>query len=164
MRRLISYFIIFIAAIVIQFIWMRYFSPFGLSPNLILVLIIFVGITRGPFTGQIFGFCWGIAWDVISVGLFGSHALLFTCAGYLSGLLSRKWNEDKIITQLIVTGAASALFLVGMGLVYRIFGLGEFEFKLNYIKIFQPFYNIIIAPLVFWSGSLFMEYVDRVED
>lgn len=100
------------------------------------------------------GFSWGLAWDVLAVDLFGSHAFLFTCFGYLSGKLSRKWNESKVINQMALTLIATLLFWLGMYLLYQVFSPGEYKFTLNYIILLQPIYNMLVAPLIFLFGRI----------
>lgn len=157
-RRLVFYFIVFWIGVVAQFGWMRYCAPFGLAPNLLMVLLIFIGLMRGPFPGQLMGFLWGISWDIMSVDLFGSHALLFTCIGYLSGFLSHKWNESKIVSQVIITGIASIFFWAGMAGITQVFGSSEPIARLNYIAVLQPLYNMLIAPLVFMAGNFAVDH------
>jgi rod shape-determining protein MreD len=135
-------------------------SPLGISPNFILVLLIFIGLTRGSFAGQLMGFAWGITWDILAIDLFGSHAFLFTCIGYLSGFLSHKWNESKVSSQVILGGVTSVFLWIGMDVLYQIFSPGEFSFKVNYIVLLQPVYNMIITPLVFKIIGTMVDYVD----
>jgi len=158
MRRFVFYFILFWTGVVLQFSWARYFAPFGLAPNFVLVLLMFVGLTRGAFAAQIMGFLWGVSWDILSVDLFGSHALLFTVLGYGAGILSHKWNESKIISQVVITGIASVFFWVGMAAIYQIFAPVEFGFRANYIMGVQPLYNMLIAPAVFFAGNALVEH------
>jgi rod shape-determining protein MreD len=166
MRRPVFYFIVFWIGIVVQFGAMQHFAPYGIAPNFILVLLIFLGLMRGSFAGLIMGFLWGISWDIMSVELFGSHALLFTCLGYLAGFLSHKWNESKIISQIVITGISSVLFWVGMAVVNLVFSTAQFSFKGNYIMVLQPLYNMLIAPAVFIIGNAVVDYftIDYDED
>jgi rod shape-determining protein MreD len=149
MRRFLFYSLTFIVGIVLQFSWARYFAPYGLAPNVILVMLIFVGLIHGSFAGELLGFAWGLSWDAMSVDLFGCHAFLFTCIGFAAGKLSRKWNESKIVTQMALTGVASLLYIAGIALVYQVFGSPGNHFQLNYITLLQIFYNMLIAPILF---------------
>jgi len=160
MKKVIVYFIIYILGLMVQFGWAKYFSPYGISPNFLLVCLIFVGLMRGSFEGEILGFAWGISWDALSTEMFGSHAFLFMCLGYFSGLLYRKWNESKIFAQMLLAGAASVLFIIGMKGIYAIFGANEYIFSLNYITNLQPVYNIMLAPIVFWAGKRLIFLLD----
>lgn len=164
MRRALSYIAVFFAGIILQFGWIQYLSLWGLVPNFLIVFLIFIGLTRGSFTAQLLGFAWGLAWDTLSVDLFGSHALLFTCLGYFSGKLSRHWNESKIANQMLLTLVASVLFWFGMYLLYQVFSPAEYRMHVTYIIVLQPLYNMLVAPAVFAAGMLILRYLRPEEE
>lgn len=160
MKKFIIYLIIYVAGLVLQFAWAKYLSPYGLSPNFLLVCLIITGLVRGPLEAQFLGFAWGLSWDALSTEMFGCHAFLFTCLGYFAGLLSRKWNESKISAQMLLTLLVSLFYLFGMKAVYFIFGGGEFVYSFNYTTLSQPLYNVIIAPFIFWFGKKLLSLID----
>lgn len=166
-EHIVYYFIIYITGIIIQFSWSQFFTVYGLAPNIIIAFLMYLGLVRGPMVAMIFGFVWGLSWDVLSVDMFGSHALLFTCAGYCFGHLNRKWDEFKVANQMLLTLLASFFVIFGMYALYQAFGSGEYRFKVNYIMLIQPFYTMLIAPLVFWVGraatSIFNIHFDEYE-
>lgn len=147
--RFAGYVVIYAVGLLVQFSWAQYFSFQDLAPNVLLVMLIGMGLMRGPFAGEVMGFAWGLSWDALSIGLFGSHAFMFTLIGYLTGLLSHKWNEGKIFTQMLLTGIASALFLFGMCGLHGIFATDQ-SFCLTFSIMAQPLYNMLIAPPLFW--------------
>ena len=153
MKKFLVYFFVYILGLTVQFSLAKYFSPYGVSPNFLLVSLIFIGLMRGPLEGELIGFAWGLSWDAMAIEMFGSHALLFTCLGYFSGLLSRKWDESKVSAQMLLAGIASLFFMFGMKLVYTVFGANEYTYRFNYITYLHPFYNALIAPAVFWAGK-----------
>jgi rod shape-determining protein MreD len=146
--------IIFIVVLIIQFSWTKYFAFHGLAPNIPLIALIYISLTQGALRGQVFGFSWGIAWDVLSGDLFGSHALLFTSIGFFIGKLSHKMNESKVITQMALTGISSLIFMSGMFCIYQVFSQQEYVFSWNYITWLQPVLNMIVAPLCFVAASI----------
>jgi rod shape-determining protein MreD len=160
MKNFILYSIIFIAGLMTQFGWVKYFSPSGFAPNFLLVCLVFVSLMRGPLEGQLLGFAWGISWDALSTEMFGCHAFLFTCLGYLAGILSRQWDESKVTAQMFLVLFASIFFLLGMKIVYAIFGAGEYFYHYNYLTVVQLILNIILAPIVFWIGKKLIFLLD----
>lgn len=110
--------------------------------------------------GQLLGFSWGLSWDVLSVDLFGSYTFIFTCIGYFIGKLSKKWNESKAVTQMLLVLISSIMFWVLLNLLYTIFAPEEFAFKINYIVIWQPVLNMLIAPIIFKFCNLVIDYFD----
>lgn len=148
-RMAVFYFVSFWTALIVQFGWSRYADIYGIAPNVILVMLMFIGLTRGPMAGQVMGFLWGLSWDVMNIELFGSHTLVLTCIGYFSGSFSRLWDESKVVTQITLVGMASIVYQGALMLVYQIFSPSRHIVSLNYISLIQPFFNMVITPVVF---------------
>lgn len=161
MNRVIVYGGVFMIGLVLQFSFSQFFSIGGLSPDFLLIFLTIIGLIYGPLEGQLYGFAWGLAWDVFSMDLFGSHAFLFTCIGYISGQLSRKWNESKISAQALLVGMASVFFILGKYLLYQVFSPGEYEFRLNYVTVLRPFLNVLVAPFIYVVCLRLTGFVDR---
>lgn len=147
------YFLTYLIGIILQFAFSKYFAFFGVFPNILLLGLLFIGLRRGSTSGEVMGFFWGISWDVLSVDIFASHALLFTIIGYISGKLSRKLDESKIATQMIIAGFASIVFWIGMDLIRMIFGENSTGIRLDYITLLQVPYNMILSPVIFVLGK-----------
>ncbi|MFC1500978.1 rod shape-determining protein MreD [Elusimicrobiota bacterium] len=154
MIRIFGYLTLFVIGLIVQFVFTKYFALYGIAPNFLLLAVLFVGIKKGAFPGQVLGFSWGLSWDVLAVDLFGVHAFLFTCVGFFSGKLSRKWDEGKVGTQMVVTGFASITFLIGLSFLYMLFGENNYTIKFNYIAISRIVLNMLLAPLVFKIGEV----------
>ena len=144
--------------LVVQFSFSQYISIAGLAPNFILIFIVFFGLLRGSILGQTYGFLWGLSWDVFSVKLFGSHAFIFTVIGFLLGMLSKKWDENKLSTQMFLTFISSVFYWVSMVLLYQFFGEGKLH--VNYIIVLQPFLNMFLAPIIFQLCLIITDYFD----
>jgi rod shape-determining protein MreD len=160
MKNFILYSIIFVTGLVTQFCWVKYISPAGLSPNFLLVCLVFISLIRGPLEGQLLGFAWGLSWDAMSTEMFGCHAFLFTCMGYLIGILSKKWDESKVSAQMSLVFIASLFFLLGMKMLYAVFGGGDFVFNYNYLTGIQLLLSVLIAPIIFWAGKIITNLLD----
>ena len=82
-----------------------------MSADVILVVVLYFGLSRGPMTGELLGFFWGLLTDASSLGLMGMHALLYSAAGYLAVMLRRQLDENKVWTQAIFTLADFACYI-----------------------------------------------------
>ena len=158
MAKFAAYFLIYLLGIVIQFAFAKHAAILGLFPNILLLGLLFVGLTRGSMAGQTLGFVWGISWDVLAVDLFGSHALLFTLIGYLAGKFARKLDESKVVTQMTIAGFGSIFLWIGMDLTRMIFGDTITAIRFDYLTILQIPYNMILAPLIFAIGRFVNSY------
>jgi rod shape-determining protein MreD len=164
MNRTLLYLIVYITGLVIQWGWTRYFSFYGLAPDIVLIMLVFIALVRGPFVGQLMGFFWGLAWDAMSVQLFGARSLSLMCVGFTVGFLSRKWNEKKIFSQILLTGLASLFYYLLLAGIHQVFApVGE-RFKFNYIVYYQLVYNMLLAPIIFTAGLAILGRLNLVHE
>lgn len=120
----------------------------GVSANLVLIAVLYFGLSRGPMVGEGLGFFWGLMIDASSLGILGTHALLYASAGFLAGMLRRQLDEDKGWTQVIFSFAISFLYVVFSLIVERMFASAVRT--PSWSMLAQPFINALVAPLLFW--------------
>jgi len=71
--------------VIIDVLASRYITIAGAMPDLVLIFLAYIIVTRGQFVSQITGFVLGLALDIFSSGTLGAHALSLTVAGFLLG-------------------------------------------------------------------------------
>jgi len=143
------YLLLYLCGIIVQFGWGQYLNINGLAPNFILILTIMLGLIRGSMAAQTMGFMWGLSWDIVSVGMFGSNSFTLTLVGFLSGKLSHKWDESKFESQMLIAFIGSAFYWTCLYSVYYIFSPGETALKLTAKNMVQLFVDAFAAPFVF---------------
>src|SRR3989344_1279923 len=119
----------------------------GFSANVVLVVVLYFGLSRGPMAGLLLGFLWGLMVDASSLGLLGLHALLYSAAGYFSGMLRRQLDEDKGWTQVIFSLMVSALYLAAYFVFEHLFSPSPRP--LRWPMAAQPLINGAMAPPAF---------------
>src|SRR5688500_2390755 len=72
--------------------------------------VLFLGLTCGPWVGQLLGACLGLLLDASALSLFGLHALLFAVTGYAAGMLRRQVDGTKPWTQMILSGITAFIY------------------------------------------------------
>lgn len=104
----------------------------NVKPDLILILVIFVGRLEGKVVGELFGFFIGLIADFIGVGSFlGLSALSKTIAGYLAGSLwkkERSWNPIYFHTMEVL------IFIIHFSIVFFVNFKGS-ELTAQYIFV-----------------------------
>jgi rod shape-determining protein MreD len=93
-----------------------FISVQNISPNLIIVLLVFFTLKNGQMYGTFLGFLFGLIYDLISGGLLGAFMISFTIAGFIAGYF---YNENKLdittssflLTIIVFVCAFVALFL-----------------------------------------------------
>ena len=140
--------LIFMVGVVVQWWGMTYFSFFGLSPQVLLVLTVVVASQAGPGVSLSLAFFWGLFLDALGAHLFGGNALALILTAYLIGALRRQMDVTNPLSQAMVAVIVSwvyFLFMAVLGLMFR----GEAFWVGWTVFCFVPILNGLIAPIGF---------------
>ena len=142
--------------VIIQVLASRFLSVGGAIPDLAVIFIAFITISRGQLIAEITGFCIGLGLDILSSGTLGAHALALTLAGFLLGY----FFDEELAKQrlrnwpfLLFVFAASVIanlvyyffFTAGSGLSFTSYALNRGGLSTLYTVI------VAIAPMYYWS-------------
>ncbi|MCX6140500.1 MAG: rod shape-determining protein MreD [Candidatus Kapabacteria bacterium] len=134
--RFVAYAVIALLLNVIQVVFLRFVAVSSVTPDLLLILIVWIGIVEGQFTGMIAGFLCGLLFDVVSADVLGSNALAKTAAGFVAGYF---WRENFSLQTL---GSYRFLFLVALsGGVHNLL-----------------YYFFYVRPMQISFGMFFLKY------
>lgn len=75
-----------------------YIAVESITPDLLVVLTVFIALREGQFTAQLTGFVLGLLFDVISSDIIGTNALSKMLAGFVAGYF---YNEQLSIADSI---------------------------------------------------------------
>lgn len=139
-----------LAAVVLQVAFFSYFSYEGVVPNLVLLLVVAAGLTRGPEFAAAFGFVGGMAIDLIPPAdhVAGRWALALVVVGYLAGRVRQDAGRSSVVA--LVTVAASSFVATSVfalsGMLLRDTGIPVSE-ALAVIPAALG-YDLLLAPFV----------------
>ncbi len=119
------------------------FSIGGVTPDVPLILTVFVALRRGPETGCLVGFAAGFLQDVAGGGLLGVQAFTKALAGFAMGLLVGRFWVSKPMVQV----PGLVLLTLGEGLV-RFLILQLFHFPASLGDVFIH----VILPQALYNG------------
>ena len=85
--------ILFFPLLVIQTTVVPLISINGITPDLIMILLVFYSMKYGQVYGTVLGFLYGFLFDLITGTLLGSTMIAKTLAGFIAGYFS---NENKV--------------------------------------------------------------------
>jgi rod shape-determining protein MreD len=107
--------LLLLAALVLQVTFFGYFSYDGVVPNLVLLVVVAAGLTRGPEVAAVLGFVGGMAIDLVPPAdhVAGRWALALVVVGYLAGLVR---HRDAGRSSLVALGTVAAASFVGTSL------------------------------------------------
>jgi rod shape-determining protein MreD len=123
MRRFFIFALVIAGTVYLQHGFGPHVAPWGITPDLTLILIVYIGLIWGGLRGAVAGFFLGFASDVLSWGVIGVGALAGTVAGGLIGAYRGNIYERSIVAPPVLTGLAT-IFKEGVNLLIIIIVAG----------------------------------------
>ena len=95
MGEYVKYAILLIVLAVVQktLIWLLAVTSYDITPDIVLIGLVYISIQKGKITGSVGGFVIGLILDFFSFSFLGLMALSKTTAGFMAGFFN---NENKI--------------------------------------------------------------------
>lgn len=156
----IKYALVFIVLIVVQvsFLWLIAISKYNIAPDLVIILVIYLGYIRGHIAGMVSGFFAGLTLDILSGSFIGLSALSYCLAGFIAGYFNRQFaGESSKKTSLI-----GIIFMCTL-LAYTIFYLIYFQGAS--ISFYEIFLKYVITTTIYTSvfGLIFSLVSNRFD-
>jgi rod shape-determining protein MreD len=138
---------VFFGAAFLQWLWSSHFAPYGIAPQLLLVLTVAEASRRGAPRAMALGFFWGLFLDSMSARLFGADALALVLLAYATGLVRYQMDSGEAAPQAVLAVSASWAYFLFLGVVSWIF-TQRFLWVgwTNFLVL--PFYNGILAAVL----------------
>jgi rod shape-determining protein MreD len=147
-------FLVFLVIVQKTLIWLVALTHYEITPDILLIGLVLLGIRKGKIAGSVGGFLSGLLLDFMSFSFLGLMALSKATAGFVSGYFN---NENKIERYtksyifIIIVFTCSIL----NNLIYFIFyfqgmSLSFFEIVIKYILptgIYTAVFSVI--PVIF---------------
>ncbi len=122
----------------------------SITPNLLLILCVSMGLMRGRKSGLWTGFFCGFLADMFYGSVFGFYALIYMYLGFLSGYAHRICYDDDIKVPVLLAGVGNILYgLAVYALQFLLrgrLGLGTYIYR---IILPETFYTIILTLIVY---------------
>jgi rod shape-determining protein MreD len=129
---------------------------FGISPDVILLTAIGVGLAGGPERGAIAGFAGGLIFDCTVTTPFGMSALVYASVGYIVGGLQHTLLGSTWYTPLVVAGIASAAGTLAYGILGGL--AGNLDWLTPHIVVvalgvglLNTLLAVVVLPITRWS-------------
>ena len=102
MKNRIILFITIIVCFLLQCTVMDRISIGSITPNLLLILCVYMGLMRGRKVGLWTGFFSGLFVDFFDGSVFGLYALIYMYIGFISGYAFRSFYDDDLKVPLFL--------------------------------------------------------------
>lgn len=122
----------------------------GIQPDIILIVVVILAVTKGPVVGSVSGFVGGLIKDLILLQTLGLDALSKTLVGYFVGRISETIGFSIVLGISAVFLGSFSGELIRLILSYLL-GLGEEPFLRTLLQTIVPFsiYNALLFPLIY---------------
>lgn len=126
-----------------------FLSVFGVSPDFVLLIIVYAAVKRGPLAGMVTGFAGGMMEGLFSPP-YGFHALAKTIIGFILGKFEGILSLDPFFMKILLVLGATVVKGIITGFGHLIFGIAGPEF-FTFVGcvLVECVYNAIFAPLLF---------------
>jgi len=161
MHRRLTFFVILVAALLLQLTVAPEISIGTVKPDILLVATICWALCEGPGQGALFGFCGGILDDIFSTAVLGVSAFAKTIVGYFSGELRQRVISKSVIWPIIIVFFGSILQELIRFATWAMVGLEEAPpFSIGVIAG-MALYNALITLLIYPVIGRFAGSEDR---
>ncbi len=139
--------------LILYFLQINFFSWFtikGISPNLFVILILFLGLFGGKRVGVPMGIFLGILLDFFASKKIGISAIMLGIVGIIAGILDKNFSKDSRMTIILMTILSTAIYEIGSILLNYIIVSINIE-MLPFIKILliEILYNVILITILY---------------
>jgi rod shape-determining protein MreD len=98
-----------LVAAVLQSTLLSHLALYRAVPDIALGIIVYSAYVNGVMTGQLSGFCYGIALDFLSAAPFGLNAFVRTLIGALAGMMKGTFFLDILLFPMLLCASATLL-------------------------------------------------------
>lgn len=150
----------FLVLIVLQvsFMWLLAISKYNITPDLVVIMVIYMGYTRGHIPGMVSGFIAGLILDVLSGSFIGLSALSYSLAGFISGYFCKQTSE----------GGSKKTSLIGIIFMCTLVAYSVFfiiYFQGSSVPLIEIFFKFVITTTFYTSvfGLIFSLIFNRFD-
>ncbi|MDX9790708.1 MAG: rod shape-determining protein MreD [Candidatus Kapaibacterium sp.] len=141
--RYVYYSIAALLIVIFQITFVSLIEVGGLTPNLMIILVVWITLSEGQFAGLFAGFIAGLIFDVATFDLIGTNALAQTVNGFVSGFFHKPGKEDLTLKRF------SFIITVFIGSVFHNSVYFFLYLKLSELDFFSFFFKYGIATSLY---------------
>lgn len=147
---IIATIIVFLISYFLQVNFFNWFTIGGVSPNLFIIIALFLGLFAGKRLGIPMGIVLGILLDFFANKKIGISAIMLGIVGGLGGILDKNFSKDSKMTIILMTIAITAVYEIGVYILNSMIISINIEI-IPFIKILliEILYNIIITIIFY---------------
>jgi rod shape-determining protein MreD len=142
-NKIILYVILIFTFVTTQVTFINSASIFGVTPNIVIILIVSISLLEGRIDGAAVGFSIGLCVDAVIGIALGINALIGMLLGLLLGNINKRFFKENILVMVICTFVSTILYEAATVAAYFLVGL-----KVNFLATLQ---NVVLPEALFNS-------------
>ncbi len=138
---------------IIYFLQVNIFSSFtiaGISPNLFVIYVLFIGLYANQFWGITLGVIFGLIIDLIFGKTIGITAVMLCVIGFLGSYFDKNFSKENKLTIIFMIAGTTLIYELGVYFLNSI--ILEFDREYFYfikILIIEIIYNILLTIIIY---------------
>ena len=156
MKKVIINVVLVILIFISYFLQSNFFNWFtiaGISPNLFVILIVFIGLFGNRFMGVSYGILLGFFLDYLFRSKVGISAIALGLVGVFAKIFDKNFSKDSRITVMLMMSALT--------IFYEVFSTNlEFLYFIK-ILIVEVIYNVILTVILYPQMQKFGYYIEN---
>ena len=134
--------LIFIGTMVLQTSVLHRIPIGGMKPDLVLIIVVYLGLVKGAEVGTLSGFIFGLIEDVVSGTYLGSNALAKTIVGFFCGVGGKRLYTHNMFSQILFVSLSSVI-----NIVLRL-SINGFVTEWRQVFLYETVYNLLCCPFL----------------
>ena len=153
MKKIFINIAIIISFIIIYLLQANFFTWFkiaGIMPNLLIILMLYIGLFMGKRVAITYGIIFGILVDIFISRRIGITSIMLAITGVVADLFDKNFSKDNRITVMAMVGISTIIYEIGIYILSYIILDINLE-MLAFVKILamETIYNIILTIIIY---------------
>jgi rod shape-determining protein MreD len=130
----------------------------GVTPDLVLIVVVCWALLMGSEEGMLLGALGGLLLDLMSGAPLGTHTLALALIGYLAGVVTFSPIRSRVIMPALVMAGSTVLYDAIVGVILRLTGWPLPDLRtMSMVMVPSLISNALVAPLIYWPVVRILE-------
>jgi len=117
-----TFILIFLIIVQKTFVWYISLSQLNISPDFVIIALIYIGVREGKISGAVYGFIAGLILDVLSGSFLGLLSLSYTVSIFIAGFF--KTDNERFLYKFNFVIAVFSISIVSNFIYFGLFFQG----------------------------------------
>lgn len=141
---------IFLITYFLQVNFFNWFTIAGVSPNIFVIIVLFLGLFAGKRLGVPLGIFLGILLDFFVSKKIGITGIMLGIVGTIAGVLDKNFSKDSRMTIILMTAGVTIIYEIGLYILnYMIISTNIEIIPFIKILLIETLYNVIITIILY---------------